>query len=99
MFTTINLKTKIIGQFFSNYARMKSKVILYAKKFEGKVTTSNFQLTEEETLGEVQNGEFLAEAMFISVDPYTRSMALRFPEGTTMIGRQVARYVLSDKYL
>lgn len=69
---------------------MKSKVILYVKKFEGTVTKNNFQLIEED-LDDVKNGEFLAEAMFISVDPYTRSMALRFPEGSTMIGRQVAK--------
>lgn len=74
---------------------MKSKVILYVKKFEGNVTANNFKLVEE-NLDDVKKGEFLTEAVFISVDPYTRSMALRFPEGSTMIGRQVAKYESND---
>jgi prostaglandin reductase 1 len=69
---------------------MKAKVFLYAKKFEGEVNSSNFELIEED-LAEVGDGHFLVEALWISVDPYTRTLALSFPTGIAMIGRQVAR--------
>jgi prostaglandin reductase 1 len=70
--------------------KMKAKVFLYAKKFEGEVNSSNFEFIEED-LAEVGDGQFLVEALWISVDPYTRTLVLNFPTGITMIGRQVAR--------
>lgn len=69
---------------------MKAKVFIYAQKFEGEVKLSNFELVEEE-LQAVSDGQFLVEAIYISVDPYVRTLALSFPSGITMIGRQVAR--------
>lgn len=68
----------------------KAKVFIYANAFKGKVKLTDFQLTEE-ILPMVQDGQFLAEAIFISVDPYVRSLALSFPVGITMLGRQVAK--------
>lgn len=68
----------------------KAKVFRYARVFQGKVRETDFELIEEE-LPPVQDGEFLAEAMFISPDPYQRTLILSFPVGVTMVGRQVAR--------
>lgn len=39
--------------------------------------------------------EFLAEAVYISVDPYMRAYARGLELGSTMIGGQVAKYVLA----
>lgn len=36
--------------------------------------------------------EFLAEAVYLSVDPYMRAYAHKLPIGSTMVGTQVARY-------
>lgn len=69
---------------------MKAKVWKCAKEFKGQVNLTNFELADEE-LCELEDGEFLAEALFISVDPYVRTFQLRFPVGATMIGRQVAK--------
>lgn len=68
----------------------KAKVFIYAKPFKGEVKLSDFELIEEE-LSAVKDGQFLAEAMFVSPDPYQRTLILSFPVGTTMVGRQVAR--------
>ncbi|KAL9696122.1 hypothetical protein quinque_015407 [Culex quinquefasciatus] len=62
---------------------------LYAKKFEGEPTPANFRLVEEE-LPPLQDGQFLAQATFLSVDPYMRPYMRSYPEGTLMIGGQVA---------
>lgn len=39
--------------------------------------------------------EFLTEAVYLSVDPYMRVYALRYPLGTTMIGIQVGKIIES----
>lgn len=67
---------------------------LYVKKFDGEPTNENFQLIDEE-LPELQDGEFLAEAEYLSVDPYMRPYMSRFPVGSLMIGGQVAKIVES----
>ncbi|XP_065089074.1 prostaglandin reductase 1-like [Ochlerotatus camptorhynchus] len=67
---------------------------IYAKKFVGEPTNENFRLTEEE-LPPLQDGEFLAQAEYLSVDPYMRPYMSRFPEGSLMIGGQIAKVVES----
>lgn len=67
-----------------------AKVWIYAKEFKGDVNLSNFDLKEEQ-VNDILDGEFLAEALYISVDPYQRTFQLQFPTGTMMIGRQIAR--------
>lgn len=69
---------------------MKAKVFIYAQKFEGEVQLSNFELVEED-IPALQDDQFLVEAIYVSVDPYVRTLALNFPTGITMIGRQVAK--------
>lgn len=68
----------------------RAKVFIYANAFKGEVTLNNFTIIEEE-LPSLRNGQFLAEAIFISVDPYVRTFILSYPEGTPMVGRQVAK--------
>lgn len=69
---------------------VKAKKFIYVKEFEGEVNSTNFQLVEEE-LPELKNGEFLAKAIYLSVDPYMRPYMARYPLGVTMIGGQVAK--------
>jgi prostaglandin reductase 1 len=69
---------------------MKAKVFIYAHKFEGEVKLSDFELVEED-LPALEDGQFLVEAIFVSVDPYVRTLALSLSTGITMIGRQVAK--------
>ncbi|XP_039453380.1 prostaglandin reductase 1-like [Culex pipiens pallens] len=71
-----------------------AKKWIYAKAFSGFPTGENFRL-EEETLGELKDNEFLAEALFLSVDPYMRPYMAQYPEGSVMIGGQVAKVVAS----
>lgn len=68
-----------------------AQVWTYAKEFKGEVQLDNFKLVEED-LRDIKDGELLAEALFLSVDPYQRSFQLQFPLKSVILGRQVARY-------
>ena len=68
----------------------QAKVWIYAKKFQGDVELSNFELKEEEVRA-IEDGEFLAEALFLSVDPYLRTFQLQYPIESVMSGRQIAK--------
>lgn len=71
-------------------AMVKAQKFIYVKEFDGEPNASNFELVDEE-LPEIQDGEFLAKAEFLSVDPYMRPYMARYPLGVTMIGGQVAK--------
>lgn len=73
---------------------VKAKVFIYAKPFEGMPTKKNFQLIEEE-LPELKEGEYLAEAVYLSIDPYMRAMGADLSPGQTMMGSQVAKVIES----
>nr|XP_019552338.2 prostaglandin reductase 1-like [Aedes albopictus] len=73
-----------------------AKKWIYAKAFSGLPTADNFRLEEETLDGELKDNEFLAEAIYLSVDPYMRPFMTQHPEGTVMIGGQVAK-VLDSK--
>ncbi|KAJ8927307.1 hypothetical protein NQ314_020243 [Rhamnusium bicolor] len=84
---------------------VKAKVYIFDKQFDGFPKESDLKLTEEE-LPPLKDGEFLAEAVYLSVDPYMRAYAPRLPLGTTFIGSQVAKILESknsnfpvDKYV
>lgn len=68
---------------------MKAHKFLYVKEFRGFPTLDNFRLVEEE-LEPLKDGEILAKALFLSVDPYMRSYMLRFQPPELMIGGQIA---------
>lgn len=79
---------------------VKAKVFLLAHHFDGAPKTDNFQLTEEE-IPELRDGEFLAEGVFFSVDPYMRPYSrMIVNEGSVMIGSQVAKVIATknDEY-
>ncbi|XP_038104535.1 prostaglandin reductase 1 [Culex quinquefasciatus] len=71
-----------------------AKKWIYARAFDGEPKLDDFRL-EEEVMPELQDGEFLAEAEFLSVDPYMRIYILSYPVGSVMIGGQVARVLES----
>lgn len=71
-----------------------AKKWIYAQPFDGLPKDENFRL-EEETLPELGDNEFLAEAEFLSVDPYMRPYMARYPVGVVMIGGQVAKVTAS----
>jgi prostaglandin reductase 1 len=77
-------------RFFSVAANktMKSSVIILHKKFEGFPTESNFQLVQED-VPPLKDGEFLAQAEYVSVDPYMRVFPVEV--GKPVGGDQVAK--------
>ncbi|XP_046354399.2 prostaglandin reductase 1-like [Haliotis rufescens] len=67
---------------------VKAKKWILATKFDGEPKDSNFKL-EEEDLPALKDGEFICDAVYLSVDPYMRAHV--FPVGSVIIGEQVAR--------
>ena len=63
---------------------------MYIKEFKGLPTAANFDLVEE-TLPDLKDGEFLAKAEFLSVDPYMRAYMLNLKPPALMIGGQIAK--------
>ncbi|XP_053677855.1 prostaglandin reductase 1-like [Anopheles nili] len=76
------------------YSSTVARKWIYAKTFKGEPTHANFRL-ETESLPVLRDGEFLAEAEYLSVDPYMRPYMMAYPEGSLMIGGQVARVTQS----
>ncbi|XP_060517222.1 prostaglandin reductase 1-like [Cylas formicarius] len=68
---------------------VKAKKYILHKRFVGEPKPSDLKLVEEE-LPPLKDGEFLAEAVYLSVDPYMRPYADVLPLGSTFIGIQVA---------
>ncbi|NP_001187782.1 prostaglandin reductase 1 [Ictalurus punctatus] len=74
---------------------VKAKVWTLRKHFVGFPKESDFEL-KEETLPELQNGEVLLEAIFLSLDPYMRAVSSALmKEGDVQIGAQVAKVLQS----
>uniref|UniRef100_A0A182SS03 Prostaglandin reductase 1 n=1 Tax=Anopheles maculatus TaxID=74869 RepID=A0A182SS03_9DIPT len=67
---------------------------IYAKPFTKEPSLENFQLVEE-PVPQLQEGEFMIRAMYLSVDPYMRIYTLNSPTGSTMIGGQVGEVIES----
>lgn len=83
----------MLRRFFSSNA-LKARKFLYVKEFRGEPTTSNFQLVEED-LPALKDGEVLAKAEFLSVDPYMRPYMMNYKIPCLMIGGQMATIVES----
>lgn len=79
----------MIRRFFSNNA-IKARKFNYIKEFKGEPTAANFQLIEED-LPAVKDGEILASAEYLSVDPYMRPYMARYKVPCLMIGGQIAK--------
>lgn len=69
---------------------LKARRFLYAKEFKGEPTANNFQYVEED-LPKLKDGEILAAAEYVSVDPYMRPYMSNYKVGVNMIGGQVAK--------
>ncbi|XP_968905.2 prostaglandin reductase 1 [Tribolium castaneum] len=78
---------------------VKARRYIFEKQFEGLPKSTDLRLVEEE-LPPIKDGEFLAEAVYLSVDPYMRAYAPRLSLGRTFIGSQVAKIIESknDKF-
>ncbi|XP_065910165.1 prostaglandin reductase 1-like [Dysidea avara] len=63
-------------------------------QFQGEPKRSDVKIVEEK-LPPLNDGEILAEAVWLSVDPYMRPYMRRFKAGDTMIGTQVAKVIES----
>ncbi|XP_011690438.1 PREDICTED: prostaglandin reductase 1-like isoform X2 [Wasmannia auropunctata] len=81
---------------FSTQSRemVKARKYVVVNHFVGEAKSTDLKLVEEE-LPPLQNGEYLVEAEYLSVDPYMRPYVQRFPRGITMIGSQVAKIIES----
>ncbi|EFA06605.2 Prostaglandin reductase 1-like Protein [Tribolium castaneum] len=73
---------------------VKARKYIYHSHFDGLPKETDLKLVEEE-LPPLQDGEFLTEAVFLSVDPYMRSRASGVDLGSTYIGSQVAKVIES----
>ncbi|KAJ8927849.1 hypothetical protein NQ314_019651 [Rhamnusium bicolor] len=87
-------KTKVprISEIFKQ--SISSKVFVFDKQFDGFPKETDLKLVEEE-LPNIKDGEFLSEAVYLSVDPYMRAYAPRLKTGGTFLGSQVARIIES----
>ncbi|KAF5307607.1 hypothetical protein FQR65_LT06763 [Abscondita terminalis] len=70
------------------------KKFILVKRFDGPPKENDFEIVEE-NLPPLADGEFLAEAEYLSVDPYMRAYVHKLPVGSPMNGRQVARIIES----
>nr|CAH7763144.1 unnamed protein product [Callosobruchus chinensis] len=76
---------------FCNFKKfLSAKAYIFDKQFDNFPKATDFKLVEEE-LGPIKDGEFLTEAVYLSVDPYMRAYAPRLKTGKTFLGSQVAR--------
>ncbi|XP_969053.1 prostaglandin reductase 1 [Tribolium castaneum] len=73
---------------------VKAQVYTVAKIFDGEIKESDLKLHEEE-LPALEDGEYLAESLYLSVDPYMRAYAKGYTIGQVMIGIQVAKIIES----
>lgn len=84
----------MIRRFFSSNVT-KARKFMYVKEFKGEPTAANFQLVEED-IPALKDGEILAAAEYLSVDPYMRPYMMSYKTPCLMIGGQMAK-VLESK--
>ncbi|KAF4520439.1 hypothetical protein B566_EDAN004011 [Ephemera danica] len=68
--------------------------IVLLRTFDGEPKLQDFKLVQEK-LPALRDGEYLCEALYLSVDPYMRAFDLTDTVGKQMIGIQVAKVVES----
>ncbi|XP_057306311.1 prostaglandin reductase 1-like [Hydractinia symbiolongicarpus] len=66
------------------------KTFMFKKHFVGLPKEDDFDLVDT-TLRELEDGEFLFESQFLSVDPYMRLFTSQLPTGIPMIGSGVGK--------
>lgn len=67
-----------------------TKKLIFKKKFEDCPKETDFEFVEEE-LPPLQDGEFLAKALYFSIDPFMRAYAFTHPLNTVFHCDQIAR--------
>lgn len=70
----------------------KSKAFICARKWIGKPKMSDFQLSEL-NIEPLNDGEFLAEAMFFGIHSGMRTYSFLLSIGTVIMGDQIAKLV------
>ncbi|XP_070491673.1 prostaglandin reductase 1-like isoform X1 [Chironomus tepperi] len=83
----------MIRRFFSSNL-IKARKFMYVKEFRGEPTAANFDLVEE-NLPALKDGEVLAQAEYLSIDPYMRPYMMSYKAPCLMIGGQMAKIVES----
>ncbi|XP_018575690.1 prostaglandin reductase 1 isoform X1 [Anoplophora glabripennis] len=73
---------------------VKAKVFVFEKLFDGLPKEDDLKIVEEE-LPPIKNGEFLVEAIYLSVDPYMRAYTACHKIGETNVGSQVGKILES----
>ncbi|XP_056636317.1 prostaglandin reductase 1-like [Diorhabda sublineata] len=71
---------------------VRAKIYILDRHFDGWPKDGDLKLIEED-LPPLKNGEFLAEAVYLSVDPYMRAYEPGLKIGQTFIGSQVAKII------
>ncbi|CAH1976139.1 unnamed protein product [Acanthoscelides obtectus] len=69
----------------------QARVWVIKKRFEGVPKLSDFEIKTETMASELKEGEFLAEALYFSVDPSMKATADKLKVGSVMPGLQVAK--------
>ncbi|CAH1154447.1 unnamed protein product, partial [Phaedon cochleariae] len=77
-----------------SYRNVSSKVFIFQNQFDGFPKETDVKLVKED-LPALKDGEFLTEAVYLSVDPYMRAYAPRVKTGKTFMGSQVAKIIES----
>ncbi|XP_060064638.1 prostaglandin reductase 1-like [Ylistrum balloti] len=73
-----------------------AKKWVLVREFVGKPKNGDFSLEEEILPDEVNDGEVLCEALYLSVDPYVRFLCnVMMKPGDTVVGEQIARVTTS----
>ncbi|XP_030753536.1 prostaglandin reductase 1-like [Sitophilus oryzae] len=78
----------------SDSTMVKAKVYIFQRQFNGFPKEGDLKLVEEE-LPPIKDGEFLSQAVYLSVDPYMRKYAENLTLGQPFIGRQIAKIIES----
>ncbi|KYQ57273.1 Prostaglandin reductase 1 [Trachymyrmex zeteki] len=93
--TIPNQRNVCIRNFSSqSHKIVKARKYVVVNHFVNEAKPTDLKLVEEE-LPLLQNGEYLTEAEYFSVDPYMKPYVKRYPLGITMIGTQIAKIVES----
>ena len=71
----------------------KAKVFIYANKCVGEPKLTDFELKEED-LDTLNDGEFIAEAMYFGINAGLRAYQEIYPIGSVIVAGQVAKYVV-----
>ncbi|KAJ3647783.1 hypothetical protein Zmor_019643 [Zophobas morio] len=73
---------------------VRAQVFTVAKIFDGEIKDTDLSLQFEE-LAPLEDGEYLVECHYLSVDPFMRAYAGSYTIGQVMIGIQVAKIIES----